>query len=113
MATMYKGRDPHKAIEWMMDNVEAISSAKENLTQLDEFTKSLRAILMKESLENSIGAQEREALAHPKYIDHQKAVAAAVGEFEKLRHYFDVAKIVVEVWRTEQSNLRAEGKVTI
>jgi hypothetical protein len=113
MATVYQGKDPHKAIEWMMANVEAISSAKENLVQLEEFTKSLRAILMKRSLESSLGAQEREALAHPEYIDHLKGVAVAVGEYEKLRHYFDIAKLVVDVWRTEQSNLRAEGRVTI
>jgi len=113
MTTIYKGRDPHKAIDWMMDHVEAISKAKEDLTQLDEYTKSLRAILMKQSLETSLGAQEREALAHPDYTAHLKAVAVAVGEYEKLRHFYDVAKIVIEVWRTEQSNLRAEGRVAI
>jgi len=110
---MYKGRDPHKAVDWMMDNVENISKSKAQLTQLEEYTKSLRAILMKQSLENSIGAQEREALAHPEYIAHQQAVSAAVEEYEKLRHYYSIAQTVIDVWRTEQSNLRAEGRVTI
>lgn len=110
---MYQGRDPHKAVDWMMANVEKISKAKAELTQLEEYTKSLRAILMKQSLESSIGAQEREALAHPQYVDHLKAVAIAVEEYEKLRHYYSIAQTVIDVWRTEQSNLRAEGRVTI
>jgi hypothetical protein len=110
---MYKGRDPHKAVDWMIENAENISKAKGTLTQLEEYTKSLRAILMKQSMETSLGAQEREALAHPQYIDHLKSVAVAVEEYEKLRHFYSVAQTVIDVWRTEQSNLRAEGRVTI
>ena len=110
---MYKGRDPHKAVDWMIENVPNISAAKRKLTQLEEYTKSLRAILMKQSMETSLGAQEREALSHPDYLAHLEAEAIAGEEYEKLRHFFDIAKIVVDVWRTEQSNLRAEGRVTI
>jgi len=113
MTIAYQGRDPHKAVEWMMANVPNISAAKRKLTQLEEFKKSLKSILMKQSLENSIGAQEREALSHPDYLAHLEAEAIAGEEYEKLRHFFDIAKIVVDVWRTEQSNLRAEGRVTI
>ena len=68
---------------------------------------------MKRSLEESIGAQEREAYAHQEYRDLLQGLKSAVEVEEKLRWDLIAAQARVEIWRTEQANLRAEGKVTI
>ena len=68
---------------------------------------------MKQCLETSIGAQEREAYAHPEYRALLDGIKVAMEEEEKLRWDLIAAQASIDIWRTEQSNLRAEGKVTI
>lgn len=68
---------------------------------------------MKQCLETAIGAQEREAYAHPEYRALLEGIKVAMEEEEKLRWDLIAAQASIDIWRTEQSNLRAEGKVTI
>ena len=68
---------------------------------------------MKQCLETAIGAQEREAYAHPEYRALLDGIKVAMEEEEKLRWDLIAAQAAIDIWRTEQSNLRAEGKVTI
>jgi len=68
---------------------------------------------MKQCLETAIGAQEREAYAHPEYRALLDGIKVAMEEEEKLRWDLIAAQASIDIWRTEQSNLRAEGKVTI
>jgi len=68
---------------------------------------------MKRSMENAIGAQEREAYAHPEMVELLSGLKAAVEIEEKLKWDITAAELRVEIWRTEQANNRAEGKATI
>ena len=68
---------------------------------------------MKESLEPTLGAQERDAYAHPDYVELLKGLRDAVEIEEKLRWDLIAAQARVDIWRTEQANLRLEGKATI
>ena len=68
---------------------------------------------MKRSMETAIGAQEREAYAHPEYTQLLEGLRDAVEQEEKLRWDLIAAQARVEIWRTQQANLRAEGKATI
>lgn len=106
-------RDPHKAIDYILENAKAHAKAKAERNYLEEYRKSLKAILMKQCMESAIGAQEREAYAHPEYQALLEGIRAAMELEEKLRWDLIAAQAVVDIWRTEQSNLRAEGKVTI
>jgi hypothetical protein len=56
-------RDPHKAVDYILKNAKAHAKAKAERNYLEEYRKSLKAILMKQCLETAIGAQEREAYA--------------------------------------------------
>jgi hypothetical protein len=68
---------------------------------------------MKASGESTIGAQEREAYAHPDYIALFKAIEEAKVLEETLRWGMTGAQMRVEIWRTEQANFRAEGKIVL
>lgn len=108
-----EARDPHKAVDYILENAKLYAKAKAERNYLEEFRKSLKALLMKQCMETAIGAQEREAYAHPDYVTLLEGIRDAMAQEEKLRWDLIAAQAVVDIWRTEQSNLRAEGKVTI
>lgn len=108
-----EGRDPHKAVDYIIANAKRFARAKADRIYLEEYRKSLKAILMKRSLEDTIGAQEREAYAHEEYRGLLDGLKQAVEVEEKLRWDLIAAQARVEIWRSEQANLRTEGKVTL
>jgi hypothetical protein len=110
---MSEDRDPHKAVDYILLNGKNFAKAKAERCYIEEFRKSKKAILMKRSMENAIGAQEREAYAHPEYVQLLEGLREAIEIEEKLRWDLLGAQARVEIWRTEQANNRAEGKATI
>ena len=62
---------------------------------------------------NAVNAQEREAYANPKYIDHLKALQAAVEAEEKLRWMLIAAEARIEVWRSQEASKRSEIKAAM
>ena len=110
---MSEERDPHKAVDYILKHASLFAKAKAERTYIEHFRKSLKGILMKRSMETTIGAQEREAYAHPEMVELLKGLQAAVEIEEKLKWDITAAEMRVEIWRTEQANNRAEGKVTI
>lgn len=106
-------RDPHEAVDYILKNGKIFAKAKAKRVYLEEYRKSLKAILMKRSMETAIGAQEREAYAHQEMLELLNGLRAAVEMEEKLRWDLIGAQARVEIWRTEQANNRAEGKSTI
>jgi len=110
---MSEDRDPHKAVDYILLNGKNFARAKSERIYLEEYRKSLKSILMKRSMENSLGAQEREAYAHEEYLQLLNGLKAAIEGEEKLRWDLIGAQARVEIWRTEQANNRAEGKATL
>ncbi len=110
---MSEERDPHKAVDYILKNAALFAKAKAERIYLEEYRKSLKAILMKRSLETAVNAQEREAYSDPEYLQLLLGLREAVEIEEKLRWDLIGAQARVEIWRTEQANNRAEGKATI
>lgn len=110
---MSQDRDPHKAVDYIIANAKKFAQAKADRIYMEEYRKSLKSILMKRSLEEAIGAQEREAYAHEEYVALLQGLREAVETEEKLRWDLIAAQARVEIWRSEQANLRTEGKVTL
>jgi hypothetical protein len=102
--------DPNKAIDFIFENGKKFAKAKAERYYLEEYRKSLKAILMKRSLESAIGAQEREAYAHEEYLTFLKGIRAAVEAEEELRWSLVAAQARIEVWRSQEATNRAEGK---
>ena len=106
-------RDPHKAVDYILKHANEFAAAKAQRIYLEEYRKSLKAILMKRTIETSVAAQEREAYSDPEYLQLLQGIKEATEIEEKLRWDLIGAQARVEIWRTEQANNRAEGKVTL
>lgn len=100
-----------KALEWLVKNATPAAQARANRVYVEEWRKVLKARLMKASKEESAAAQEREAYASDKYAEHLEAVRQAVEDDERFRWLTTAAEAKIEVWRSEQANARAQGKV--
>jgi hypothetical protein len=110
---MSEDRDPNRAVDYIIANARRFAEAKSQRVYLEEYRKSLKAILMKRSLEDTIGAQEREAYAHEEYKQLLEGLKAAVEIEEKLRWDLIAAQARIEIWRTDSANQRAEGRATV
>jgi non-homologous end joining protein Ku len=92
---------------------ERYAPAKAKREYIDEYKKSLLALLMKKYEKQnftSAVAQEREARADDDYIKLLGELEIAIHEEEKLRYHLKSVEIEIEVWRTQSANSRAERR---
>jgi LmbE family N-acetylglucosaminyl deacetylase len=104
--------DPHSAIDYIYKQAPEYGKAKGRVAELEAYKSSLKAILMKQSNETAIGAQEREAYAHPDYQNLCKAIGEATEQAEIYKWRLESAKMRFEAWRTEQASNRQIEKLT-
>ncbi len=104
--------DPHYAIDFIYKTAPEYGKAKGQVAELETYKSSLKAILMKQSYETSIGGQEREAYAHSDYQNLCKAIGEAVELAETLKWRLEAAKMRFEAYRTEQASNRHLEKLT-
>jgi len=99
--------DVEKAIEYLKDNAIESARARAERIYMEEFRKSLKAMLAKQFSDLPISAQEREAYAHPNYTKHLEALQQAVfnDEYHRFMRQSAIAKI--DAWRTLEANNRA------
>lgn len=93
--------------------VDPYAEARANRTYIEEYKKSLLAMLMKRAAQaghTSAAAQEREALASEEYRQQLLALQQAVEEEEKYRYHIKQTEMEIEVWRSLQANERFERK---
>jgi len=103
---------PHPAIEYIWENAPAYAKAKGQLAELESYKSSLKSIMMKQSGETSIGAQEREAYASKEYQQLCKGIGEATEQAELLRWRLLSAQMRFDAWRSEQANNRQIDKIT-
>jgi len=106
-------KDPDAAIEYIFEQGKRFAEAKANRIYCEEFRKSLKAILMKRSIESAVNAQERDAYSDPEYVALLKGLKAAVEAEEEIRWGLVAAQARIEVWRSKEATNRAEGRATL
>ena len=104
--------DPHDSINYIYTNAPEYAKAKGQLAQLEAYKSSLKAIMMKKSSEQSLGAQEREAYASQQYQDLCVAIGEATEQAEALKWKITAATMRFDAWRTEQASNRNLEKMT-
>ena len=104
---MISDEDVEKAIDYLRDNAENAAKARAERIYMDEFRKSLKALIMKEHIDATVSAQEREAYADTRYQTHLEALRQAVYRDEKARFMRIAAEAKIEAWRTSSANQRA------
>ena len=98
--------DPQTSLEAMHKNGPLLAQAKAERVYLEEYRKSLKALLMKASSQTSAAMQERDAYADDTYIAHIHALKIATEKEEALRWRMVVAQTAVEVWRSQEASNR-------
>ena len=99
--------DVEKAVDWLRDNADSCAKARATRIYLEEYRKSLKALLMSKYPDMSVSAQEREAYAHQAYQSHLKLMQQAIYEDERMKFFRASAEVKIEAWRTQQANIRA------
>ena len=105
--------DPHRAFDFIRKNAKAYAFAKAHRMYVEEYRKSLKAILMKRSPESTVNAQERDAYSNDEYRAHLQAIFEAVMDEETYRWKMVAAQAEIEIWRSQEASSRMEYKATI
>lgn len=100
-------QDVDDAVDFLTTSADRHAKDKANRIYLDEFRKSLKALIMKEHSDKPISAQEREAYASPRYQSHLKALEIAIEVDEKNRFLRQGAEAKISAWQTKNANMRA------
>lgn len=101
-----------RALDWLVRESKSAAQARANRVYMEEYRKALKAKLMKSCGQESIGAQEREAYAHPDYLTHLEALREAVEQDELYRWRMTAAEARISAWQTQSRMARAADKVT-
>jgi hypothetical protein len=106
-----KEEDIELAVDYLRSSAPDAAQARANMKYLAEFLKSKRAQIKIAQKGLSNAAAEDEALAHPQYLEVLDGYRVAV-EMDA-RHTFkrEAAIALIDAWRTQQSTLRAEGRL--
>ncbi len=104
---MISEQEVEKAVDYLRDTAEEAAKRKAERIYLEEFRKSLKAIIMKEFVDATVSAQEREAYADPRYIGHLETMRMAIQADEKIKFTRVAAEAKIEAWRSMNANYRA------
>ena len=96
-----------EAFDWLRENADAAAEAKAHRIYLEEYRKTLKAKIMKEHEEESLGAQEREAYASKRYEEHLAGLELAIARDEKFRWRSVTELALVTAWQTASKNERS------
>ena len=102
--------DPIKCANFIIKHGGEYAKAKAERIYMEEYRKSLKAILQKQSLSDALGAQERDAYAHPDYIAHIKALKTAIENEEAFRWMLIAAQAKIEIFRTMEASNRNQDR---
>lgn len=100
-----------RAFDWLIENSETSAQAKAARIRAEHALKRVKA---QQFLSNkgTIAERDAKAIASQEYDDAVEAECAAVETDEFHKNQRNKAIAIIEAWRTEQSNMRAMGKIS-
>ena len=99
--------DPQSSLQALHDGGPLYAKAKAERVYLEEYRKSLKALLMQKSACTAAVGKEMEAYADPEYIQHLQAIRVAVEREEAMRWRLVTAQTAVDIWRSQAASNRA------
>ena len=101
-------------LDWLRDNAGAAAKARAERVYMEDWLPALRAQIAAECIAagDSAAAADTKAKASDAYATALKGYREAVEADEKMRWHRTRADAIIEVWRSDQANQRAQGKVT-
>lgn len=109
---MTRQLDPHEAINFMIKNAEAYAQAKANVTYLEQFRKSKKAMLFASAPGSTVADKENFAYRHQEYMQVLDGLKNAVEEAERLRWMLVAAQARIDVWRSQEASNRGLDRAT-
>ncbi len=107
MKFFVKEEQVEEAVDYLQNNAGPAANAKANRIYMEDYSKVLKAELMSESNETSIGGQEKYAYAHPRMMEHIKAKRTAIYEDERHRFLLSAKHAIIDAYRTQAATERA------
>lgn len=107
-------KDINDAVDFIYTHGKKYAEAKAQLTYIEEFRKSKKAMLMKTAMVNgvkSVAAAEMEAYADVEYVELLKGISAATEVAESLRWGLVAAQARVDVWRSLEASNRTMDRL--
>jgi hypothetical protein len=98
--------DPHEAINYMIRHSAEYAQAKAQVTYLEEFRKSKKAMLFSVAKGNTIADKDNYAYSHPEYLAVLDGLKEAVEKAETLRWMLVAAQARIDVWRSQEASNR-------
>ena len=103
---MINEEEVNKALEWLVSNADKAAEARATRQYLEDFSRTIKAEIMSEHMTETVNAQERYAYSDGRYKTHLEGLRVAFKEDEKFRWLKDTAIAKIDVYRTQQANLR-------
>lgn len=100
-----------KSLDYLRDKADEAAKARAERVYLEQYRKSKKAILKKQSNAKSNAAQEDDAYAHPEYLELLEALKLAVQQDEKHKFMLAAAGAKIDAWRTQKSFNKSMGKL--
>jgi hypothetical protein len=104
--------DPQRAVDELIRRAPQYAKAKAERVYVEEYRKTLKAILMRESEAKTAIDREAEAYASQRYIDHLEALREAVEAEETHRWTMIAAQARIDVWRSQNAANRNLERAT-
>ena len=97
----------HDAIEYLRRSAFEIGKAREDLVRSEHMVKHIEAIGYL-SAQGSQEARKAQARTQDRWEKATTEHAEAAGQYEKHRSLRTAAEMTIEVWRSQQANLRGK-----
>lgn len=107
---MISDNDIDKALSYLRDNAEKDAQARAERLYMDEWKDVVLAQQQALYADLSVAAARVKAECSEAYKAALEAYKQAIYEDERRRFLRAAAETRVEAWRTQSSNMRAEGK---
>jgi hypothetical protein len=104
------------AVDYIYTHGQKYAQAKANLTYIEEYRNTLKAMLMKQAMANgakSAVTAEMEAYTDAKYVQHLEDLKTAVAEAEGFRWGLVSAQARVDVWRSLEASNRSMDRAVV
>ncbi len=88
-----------KAVNFLIKESKNFAKAKADRVYIENFLRSKKSLLMQESKSTVMAAQERDAYAHPDYIELLEGLRAATEIEESLKWKLTAAQARIEIWK--------------
>ena len=100
-----------KALSYLAHDPHPLAEARFKLTMAENKTRETYSELFLSSNQTTVDAKKASVECHPEYKRVLEAEAEAIFDVERHKSRSGAAATLIEVWRTENANVRAAERV--